>query len=161
MIDKKITALIGKAIREGKYLNITYKNRSGEVTPFWISILDISVKDELWVNMFNVTKDDPIRNGKIFISGIQSAEILKFSHYDVSEKLVNKIENDESLQIYDFDRYDNNILNYYLECYKANKDPFLHKTHLIPGVDLAELLENNPYHLTDEQQKQIRADRFH
>lgn len=61
MIDKKITTLIGKAIREGKYLNITYKNRSGEITPFWISILDINANDELSVNMFNVTKDEPIR----------------------------------------------------------------------------------------------------
>jgi hypothetical protein len=38
----KITALIGKAIREGKYLDITYKNKTGEITPFWISVLDIN-----------------------------------------------------------------------------------------------------------------------
>jgi hypothetical protein len=91
MIDKKITILIGKAIREGKYLNITYKNRSGEITPFWISILDINAKGELRVNMFNVTKDNPIQDGKIFMSEIQSAEILKFSYYEVPEKLVTKI----------------------------------------------------------------------
>jgi hypothetical protein len=161
MIDKKISTLIGKAIREGKYLNITYKNKSGEITPFWISILDINKKDELRVDMFNVTKDDPIRDAKIFISGIQTAEILKFSHYDVPEKLIKKLDEDESLQIYEFDRYDNNILNYYLECYKANKDPFLYKAHLIPGVDLTELAKKNPYQLTDEQQKQIIKDIYH
>ncbi len=155
MIDKKNIALIGKAIREGKYLNITYKNKKREITPFWISIRDINAKDELWVDMFNVTKDDPILNAKISISGIQSAEILKFSHYNVPEKLIKKLDEDESLQIYEFDGYDNNILNYYLECYKANKDPFLHKTHLIQGLDLTELVKRNPYQLTDEQQKQI------
>jgi len=155
MIDKKIAILIGKAIREGKYLNITYKNRSGEITPFWISILDIKANDELRVNMFNVTKDDPITDAKIFVSGIQSAEILKFSHYEVPEELIKKLEQDKSLQIYDFQRYDNNILNYYLECYKANKDPFLHKAHLIPGLDLTELVKKTPYQLTNEQQKQI------
>src|SRR5690606_4798840 len=149
MIDKKITALIGKAIREGKYLNITYKNRSGEVTSFWISVLDISANDELFVNQFNVTKDEPLLNKKIFISSIQTAEILKFSHYDVSDKLIKKIDKDESLQKYDFDSYDNNILNYYLECYKANTDPFLHKSHLIPNMDLTELINQNPYQLTD------------
>jgi len=155
MIDKKITALIGKAIREGKYLNITYKNRSGEVTLFWISILDINAKGELRVNIFNVTKDEPIIDGKIFISGIQSAEILKFSHYDVSEKLVKRLEDDDSLQHYDFDKYDNNILNYYQECYKANKDPFLYKSYLIPGVDLNTLESKSSYQLADEQHKQI------
>lgn len=160
MIDPTISTLIGKSIREGKYLSITYKNKSGEVSPFWISILDINSKDELRVNMFNVTKDDPIRNAKIFISAIQSAELLKFSYYDVQDKLVKKLERDESLQIYDFNRYDK-ILNYYLECYKTNKDPFLYKTHLIPGVDILELSDKNPYQLTDEQQNQIIKEIYH
>ena len=155
MIDKNITALIGKAIREGKYLNITYKNQNKEITPFWICILDINAYDELKVNMFNLTKDEPILDAKIFISSIQNAEILRFSHYDVSDKLIKKIEEDKSLQKYDFDRYDNNVLNYYLECYKANVDPFLHKMHLIPNMDISELINQNPYQLTDKQQNHI------
>ena len=59
-----------KGIREGKYLNITYKNKIGEINTFWIAILDINANDELYVNMFNVTKDEPILNAKIFISSI-------------------------------------------------------------------------------------------
>jgi superfamily I DNA and/or RNA helicase len=161
MIDKKITVLIGKAIREGKYLSITYKNKNGEITPFWISIFDINEKDELLVNIFNVTKEVPIRDGKIYISRIQTAEILKFSHYDVPEKLNKKLNEDERLQVYEFDRYDNNILNYFLECYKANKDPFLYKAILIQGIDLTELAKKNPYQLTEEQQKQIIKDLYH
>lgn len=161
MIDKKITSLIGKAIREGKFLNITYKNKAGDITPFWISILDISAKGELWVNMFNVTKDEPLLGKKIFIPSIQSAEILKFSQSESSEKLIKKLDEDESLQVYEFDRYDNNILNYFLECYKANKDPFLHKSHLIQRVDLEELAKENPYSLQDEQLKQIIKEIYH
>lgn len=161
MIDKNITVLIGKAIREGKYLNITYRNKNGDTTAFWISILDINAKDEIWVNMFNVTKDDPILNKKIFISGIQSAEILRFSQYDVPESLIKKLEYDESLDVYDFYRYDDNILNYYLECYKANNDPFLHKGHLIPGIDLAELVSHTPYYLSVEQQKTLIKEIYH
>ena len=67
MIEKNKIALIGKAIREGKYLSITYKNKTGEITPFWIAILDINANDELRVNIFNVTKDEPLLNKKIFI----------------------------------------------------------------------------------------------
>jgi len=155
MIDKSITTLIGKAIREGKYLSITYKNMEGEITPFWISILDINANDELSVNMFNVTKDYPLFKKKIFISSIQTAEVLKFSHYDVSNKLIQKIEEDNSLDKYNFDRYDNKVLNYYLECYKANNDPFLHKSHLIPSLDIEALVSQNPYDLSDKQQKHI------
>lgn len=155
MSEQRITELIGRAIREGKYLNITYKNKNEEITQFWISILDINGNDELKVNIFNITKDEPLTNKKIFISSIQSVEILRFSHYDVADSLIKKIEEDECLKKYNFDRYNNNILNYYIECYKANKDPFLHKRHLIPSIDLAELINQNPYILTDEQQRYI------
>lgn len=155
MIDENITTVIGKAIREGKYLSITYKNKSGEITPFWISILDINTNDELIVNMFNITKDEPILKAKIFISSIQKAEILQFSHYDVAEELIRKIDEDITLQIYNFDRYENKVLNYYLECYKANHDPFLHKKHLIPQLDLDAIENQNPYQLSAEQHKHI------
>ncbi len=155
MTEQNIIALIGKAIREGKYLGITYKNQSGEITAFWISILDIYTNDKLLVDMFNITKEGPILNATISISGIQTAEILKFSHYDVSDKLIKKIDEDKSLQKYNFDRFDNKILNYYLECYKVNNDPFLHKQHLIPDLDLEQLIQENPNQLTDEQQKHI------
>ena len=161
MIDKNIIALIGKAIREAKYLSITYKNTDGEITPFWISILDINAKDELFVNVFNVTKDKPLRDAKIFISKIQKAELLKFSYYDVPEKLVKKIIEDESLQHYQFDNFDSRRLNYYLDCYRANNDPFLHKQHLIPELDLDTLVNQNPFQLTDEQQKRIIREIYH
>jgi len=155
MTNKKITVSIGEAIRQGKYLSITYKNKQDEVKHFWISILDITSNDKIVVNMFNVMKDEPILNTTISISAIQRAELLKFSHYDVPDQLVKKINEEESLQVYEFDRYNNNILNYYLECYKANNDPFLHKTHLIPEIDLTELIKQNPYQLSKEQQKHI------
>lgn len=161
MSNKGITILIGKAIREGKYLHITYKNKEGDFTLFWVCILDINAKGELKVNIFNVTKEDPVYDAKIFISGIQSAEILKFSHYNAPAELVKKLDDDESLQAFEFDQYDNNILNYYLECYKANRDPFLHKYNLINGIDLHQLEKHNPYQLTDEQLKQVIKEIYH
>lgn len=161
MNDNSIIIHIGKAIREGKYLNILYKNQKGEITPFWIAILDISANDELYVNMFNVTKEDPLYNRKIYISSIVKAELLKFSHYEVSEALIKKLDEDESLQKYDFDRYDTKLLNYYLECYKSNKNPFLYQQHLIPNIDLTTLQPTEPYHLTDEQQRHIIKDIYH
>ncbi len=155
MTNKKITLTIGEAIRQGKYLNITYKNVNGELTVFWIAILDIRNDGKIVVNMFNVNKDRPLFNTPISISGIQSAELLRFSHYDVPSQLIDKINEDELLQVYEFDRFNNNILNYYLECYKTNNDPFLHKAHLIPKIDLNELIKQNPYPLSNEQQKHI------
>jgi len=155
MNNKQITIKIGQAIKEGKYLDITYKNINGEVKHFWISIFDISSNDKIVVDMFNVMKDEPLLKRTISISSIQTAEIVKFSHYDVPTELIKKINEDESLAVYEFDRYNINILNYYLECNKANNDPFLHKTHLIPEIDLEELINQSPYQLSIEQQKHI------
>lgn len=161
MINRKVTIKIGEAIREGKYLSIHYKNKQGEVKPFWISILDITPDDKIVVDMFNVMKDEPILKRPISISGIQTAELLRFSHYDVPDQLIQKINEEERLQVYEFDRFNNNILNYYLECYKANNDPFLHKTHLIPEIDLAGLVNRNPFQLSNEQQKHIIKEIYH
>lgn len=155
MNNKQITIKIGQAIKEEKYLDITYKNINGEVKHFWISIFDISSNDKIVVDMFNVMKDEPLLKRTISISSIQTAEIVKFSHYDVPTELIKKINEDESLAVYEFDRYNINILNYYLECNKANNDPFLHKTHLIPEIDLEELINQSPYQLSIEQQKHI------
>lgn len=161
MSNKKITVIIGEAVREGKYLSINYKNKQGQVKPFWISILDITAEDKIVVNMFNTMKEEPVLNTLISISAIQTAELLKFSHYDVPPELIKKINEDERLQVYEFDRYNYNILNYYLECNKANNDPFLHKTHLIPGIDLEGLIAQSPYQLSNEQQKQIIKEIYH
>lgn len=94
MTTKTILPHIAKAIREGKYLHIAYKNKNDEVTRFWISILDINANDELRVNMFNATMGEQVLDGKIYISRILSAEILKFSHYPVSDALIRKIDED-------------------------------------------------------------------
>ncbi|GMQ24725.1 hypothetical protein Aoki45_14070 [Algoriphagus sp. oki45] len=161
MIDKKIAQLIGKAIREGKYLSITYQNLKGEINPFWINILDIYTNGKLKVDMFNVTKDAPLKNAEIYISSIKTAEILKFSHSDISEDFIKKLDENESFQFFEPELSDNNILNYYLACYRANKDPFLFKAHLIQGVDLTELEKENPYPLSEDQLKQIIKDVYH
>lgn len=158
---QQIVKDIGRAIREGRYLSITYKNQGGTITPFWISILDINEYDELTVNMYNVTKEEPICEGKIFISSIQSTEILKFSHYEVSEELIRKIDRDKSLENYKFDKFDNNLLLYFQACYDANQDPFLYKSHLIKSLDLKTLTSQNPYFLTPQQQSDINKEVYH
>lgn len=156
-----ILKLIGESIKEGKYLKINYINKEKVSSTFWICIQDIDRNGGLYVNMFNVTKDEPMFNIKITVSGVQTAEILPFTCYSVPESLIHKLENDESLQKYAFDRYDNNILNYYLECYKSNIDPFLYRSHLINGVDLNEFARTNPYELSDDQLKHFVKEVYH
>ncbi len=155
MSISEVKKLIGKSIQGGFYLSVTYENKKGEINPFWLSVIDIIDENEIMVNMFNVTKDDPIKNVKIFISKIKSVEILNFSCFDVPEKLLDKVTNSEILQSFNPDAFNNGLLQYYLECFKANVDPFLHKKHLISGLDVNELLNSSPYQLTTDQQQKI------
>lgn len=120
--------------------------------------MDVLPNGDLKVNMFNITKEEPILNAKIYMHSIQHAEVLKFSCYEVDPLLAKKIDEDDALQHFEFDQYQANILNYYLECYKANRDPFLYKYHLIDKIDLDELLTTNPYTLGMAQQEQVIKD---
>ncbi|WP_211223557.1 hypothetical protein [Flavobacterium filum] len=99
-INKKVIHKIGEAIRGGKYLSIYYKNKQEEIRHFWICILDINNRGQMVVDMFNVNKDEPILQTTLYLAAIQSAEILKFSHYDVPEQLIKKLQEDESLHVY-------------------------------------------------------------
>jgi superfamily I DNA and/or RNA helicase len=161
MTKDDIKKVLVKAIREGKYLKITYLNQYNENSSYWICILDVLSNGDLKVNMFNVTKDDPAVNAKIFLEKIQTAEILPFTIYDVPEGLINKLNEDDKLLGCSVDQFDNNILNYYLECYKSNIDPFLYKNHLISGIDVSELANKHPFQLSDEQLKQFVKDIYH
>ena len=160
MTQKEIEWKIGKAIREAKYLRIEYKNLKEETTQFWISIQDIHADGKIDVVGFNVTKTEPIST-KLSISRIQTAEIMRFTYYEVSPALRNKIETDESLKVFEFDRYNTRYLNYYLECYKANQDPFLYKSHLIPGLDLEQFNKENTYDLDESQFNKVIKDIYH
>ena len=87
--------------------------------------------------------------------------MLEISYYDVKPELIKKINEDSSLDKYQFDQFDNRILNYYLECYKANQDPFLYKQHLIDGIDSEVLARENPYILSHEKLKALTKDVYH
>jgi len=150
-----IKKLIGKSIQGGYYLSITYENKKGETNPFWISVVDILNDNEILVNMYNLTKEDPIFNGKIFIAKIKTAEILNFSYYTVPNKLLDRIIDSEVLQPFNPDEFNSGLLQYYLECYKANADPFLHQKHLISGIDVKLLLDTSPFNLSVDQQNQV------
>lgn len=150
--------LIGRAIREGRYLSVSYENAEGRNTEFWIRILDLNENQTINVDIYNLTKENPILNTKIKISKIRSVELLKFSYCQVSEELIKKINKYNQLDIYNFDKYNNKILEYYLECYRASADPFLHKSHLIHGIDLNELKKNLLFQLSDSQFSKVIKD---
>ena len=55
MMGKEL--VLSEAIKNGKWIDITYKNSNNETTFYWIAIKDIKLKEKkLYVDIFNEKK---------------------------------------------------------------------------------------------------------
>jgi hypothetical protein len=80
-----------KAIHEGKWLTVVYKNRDQETTRYWIAVKDLDpLNGKISVNGFHVTKHS-IMDMTMYFHRIQSAAVLDGTVCDINEKLVEDI----------------------------------------------------------------------
>ena len=106
---------IFKAIHEGKWLSIEYRNREGQITKYWIGIKSLDshrrsmVVDGLHLGQLKV------QELKIFIDSILSAKIIEGSYCEINRQLVDDIKlipfhlwacNRQALFLYSFYAYD-------------------------------------------------------
>ena len=154
---------VSKAIKEGKWLNISYINKDHENTCYCIAIKDINFDTKkLFVSIFNDKKSMKTFETWISFDNIQNADVIDFSSYDVSEDLINKIEkNLEKCSWLNYDHFNYNILNYYIECNILDCDPSQKEYAVIPGIDLDKLKSNKQLLLTDDQAARIISDIYH
>ncbi len=154
---------ISRAIKEGKWLNISYINKNNENTFYWIAIKDIDFnRKSFYVSMFNDKKSLDVFDSWIYFDSIKSAEVVDFVSYDVSEKLINKIEKNLNKCVWlNYDHFNHNVLNYYSECNILDNDPSQKEYTPIEGIDLNILMKNKIYKLNDYQVKKIIADIYH
>ena len=81
-----------RAIHEGKWLKIEYKNKNEETTRYWISVVDLEPYtrvlkvDGLHLGCYTVNRFE-----KIFIDSIISAEVVDGSFCERNEKLIEDI----------------------------------------------------------------------
>ena len=148
---------ISKAIKEAKWLEISYQNKQNETTQYWIAIKDIDPESKkLKVDMFNHSKSINSIETEISFDRIKSAKILNFCTYEGAGKLAEKIESNlDAYQWLNYDHFNHNVLNYYAECNILDADPSQKDYALIPGVDLKSLRKNKSYELDKEQMEQI------
>ena len=154
---------VSKAIKEGKWLEITYQNKQNDTTQYWIAIKDIDPKSrKIKVDMFNHSKSLNSIATEISFDRIKSARILNFCTYEGADRLAEKIEaNLEAYQWLNYDRFNNNVLNYYIECNILDCDPMQKDYALIEGVDLFGLRKSKSYKLNDDQMNEIIKKIYH
>ncbi len=154
---------LSRAIKEGKWLNISYVNKNEENTFYWIAIKDIDFQNKkLFVSLFNDKKSMTAFDAWIYFEKIKEANIIEFSSYDVPEQLLDKIEkNLDKCDWLNYDHFNHNILNYYIECNLLDNDPCQKEYSCIPGIDLDNLKKNKLFMLDDEQAKRVISDIYH
>lgn len=145
-----------RAIHEGKWLKIEYKNKSGDITRYWISIVNLEPYSRiLAVDGLHLGYYTVIRLDKIFLDSIISAEIVEGSFCERNEALIEDIAMNPEKYINMFQQNANlKILNYLEMCNKLDGTVYETDFELIDYLD-RETIDGEIYELSDEQFKQI------
>jgi hypothetical protein len=147
---------IFRAIHEGKWLAIEYRNQSDQITKYWIGIHGLDVgKRSLSVEGLHLSKYTTQVFDRIFIDSIQSSKIIEGSYCPVNKSLVDDIYlNPHKYKMF-FDNVANlKILNYLEMCNRLDNVPYYSDFELIRFLD-RDSFDGKSYPLSAEQFKAI------
>lgn len=145
-----------RAIHEGKWLKIEYKNKNEEITRYWISVVDLEPYtrvlkvDGLHLGCYTVNRFE-----KIYIDSIISAEVVDGSFCERNEKLIEDIAINPEKYVNIFEQNANlKILSYLEMCNKLDGNTYETDFELIHYLDRDSITEA-AYELSEEQFKLI------
>ena len=143
---------IFRAIHEGKWLKIEYRNRDEQVTKYWIGILDLNMaRRTLKVEGLHLAKFTTETYDYIYLDSILSSQIVEGSFCPVNEKLVEDIYLNPHKYKSIFDHAANmKILNYLEMCNRMNTTPYYSDFALVHFLD-RESFNGEGYALNQEQ----------
>lgn len=146
---------IFKAIHEGKWLKIEYRNQTGKVTNYWIGIKDINVGKRMLMVKAMHQGTCEIGDYNIYIDSIQSAVILEGTYCPINKALVEDIALNPDKYRSLFDNIANlKILTYLELCNKMDATPYYTDYELVKYMD-RDTFEGDSYLLKKEQFEQI------
>lgn len=143
---------IFRAIHEGKWLKIEYKNRGGQVTKYWIGIRSLNpVRRTLGVDGLHLGKYSTETYDYIYIDSILSSQIVEGSFCPVNKALVEDIALNPHRYRQVFDNTANlKILNYLEMCSRMDTVPYRWDFALVRYLD-RESFQGEGYVLDNEQ----------
>lgn len=147
---------IFKAIHEGKWLKIEYRNKGEEITKFWIGIRDLDIRNrKLIVDGLHLGKYTLGEDYRLSIDQIMSSEVVEGSYCPVNKKLVEDIYLNPHKYKSLFENTANlKILNYLEMCNRMDTTPYYSEFSLIKKLD-RDSFTGECYELTDEQFKEV------
>ena len=146
---------IFKAIHEGKWLKIEYRNRAEQITRYWIGIRDLDPKNRtLRVDGLHVGLCT-IEELKIYIDSILSSEVVEGSYCPENRRLTEDIAMHPERYKAIFSGSSNlKVLNYLEMCNRLDTTPYITDYELIHYID-GDRVRTGTYTLTDQQFREI------
>ncbi len=143
---------IFKAIHEGKWLKIEYRNKEEKVTKYWIGIRDLNAaKRTLAVDGLHLSKYTTNSYDYIYIDSIISSQVVEGSYCPVNRRLVEDISQNPHKYKNLFDNVPNlKILNYLEMCNRYDATPYYSDFELVRFLD-RESFRGESYQLNEEQ----------
>ena len=147
---------IFKAIHEGKWLSIEYKNQEDNITKYWIGIQDINVsKRSLKVSGLHLRKYSLDTFDCIYIDSIVSSKIVEGSYCERNEELLKDIYLNPHKYRGLFDHIANlKILNYLEDCSLMDVTPYKADFELVNYLD-SDSFQKDCYELNEAQFQKI------
>ena len=130
---------VSRSIHEGKWLAIKYNNAKSEETSFWCAIKDINPETRIMlVDVYNTELIPHYdRDYRINFDRIRTASVIEGSYYPIQTELVDKIRTHlEDFLFLEYNKFEDKLLNYYLECYNQDNDPSSTQYTMIEGIDV-------------------------
>ena len=146
-----ICRAIFKAIHEGRWLSVAYKNQSGETTRYWMAIRSLAPRTgQMVVDGLHLGKLS-VQELSVRMEGIQSAEVIEGSWCPVNEKLVQDIlENPRHYERWFGNAANLRVLDYLALCNRLDATPYKTEYALIHKLDEDRFAEGR-MELTEKQ----------
>lgn len=150
-VINKISRDIFKAIHEGKWIAVEYRNKQQNVTKYWIGIKNINpYKKLLIVDGLNVATSE-MKELNLYYDSIIDANLIEGSFCKINSKLLEDIEEHTSRYSFIFNNVANlKLLDYYSECNRLDNTPYRNDYKLIDELDV-DVIGEGDYNLSNEQ----------
>lgn len=147
---------IFKAVHEGKWLSIEYRNKKEQITKYWIGIRGLNpVKRSLAVEGLHLGRYSLERYEWIYIDSILSSHVLEGTYCPVNQALVKDISENPGRYKPLFEHVVNlKILNYLEDCNRLDATPYRKDFALVKALD-RESFEKGVCRLNEEQYQTV------
>ena len=147
---------IFRAIHEGKWISIEYRNKEEKVTKYWIGIRNLNInKGILVVDGLHLSHYTTAKLDCIYIDSILSSKIIEGSYCPVNQELIRDIYLNPHKYKKIFDNIANlKILNYLEMCNRMDTVPYYSDFELVRYID-RDSFNGEAYELSQEQFQHI------